>query len=92
MVLPDEDRQEELSMGRISIDGYEPAHLSFSTVSSYRMCAKKLQLQKILRLEEHPGLASIGGNVVHSVTEALDLAEFFGDHVDNRSSEGEQSH
>lgn len=60
-------------MTRISINGYEPGHLSFSTVSGYRMCGKKFELQKILRLEEKPGLAAIGGNAVHTATEQYDL-------------------
>jgi hypothetical protein len=60
-------------MTRISIDGYEPAHLSFSTVSGFRSCGKRFELQKILRLEEKPGLAAIGGNAVHQATEQYDL-------------------
>jgi hypothetical protein len=57
---------------RISIQGYEPAHLSFSTVNGYRGCGKRFELQKILRLEEKPGLAAIGGNAVHTATEDYD--------------------
>lgn len=60
-------------MTRISINGYEPAHLSFSTISGWRMCGKKFEFTKILRLEEKPGLAAIGGNAVHTATEAYDL-------------------
>lgn len=60
-------------MTRISINGYEPAHLSFSTVSALRMCGKKFELTKILRKEEKPGLAAIGGNAVHVATEQYDL-------------------
>lgn len=78
-------------MGKIQVDGYEPAHLSYSTVSSYRMCAKKFQLQKILRLEERPGLAAIGGNAVHTATEILDRADFFGEQVDIDGSGASQS-
>jgi hypothetical protein len=78
-------------MGRIDVDGYTPAHLSYSTVSSYRMCAKKFQLQKILRLEEKPGLAAIGGNAVHSATEILDLESFSRDQVDTDGSGTSQS-
>lgn len=63
-------------MSRISINGYEPAHLSHSTVSSYRMCGKKFELQKVLQKEEKPGLAAIGGNAVHTVTEAYDKGEW----------------
>lgn len=73
-------------MTRISINGYEPAHLSFSTVSGYRMCGKKFELAKVLRLEEKPGLAAIGGNAVHTATEQYDLGLWTpsgGNEVDN---------
>lgn len=59
-------------MGQISVDGWEPRHLSFSTLSTYRMCSTKLYLQKVLQLDEKPSLAAIGGNAVHSATEAID--------------------
>jgi hypothetical protein len=59
-------------MTKISIQGYEPAHLSHSTVSSLRLCGKKFQLTKVLRLEEKPGLAALGGNAVHYASEAVD--------------------
>lgn len=60
-------------MSRISIEGYEPAHLSHSTVSGYRSCGKRFELQKIIRVEQRPGLAAIGGNAVHVATEVYDL-------------------
>jgi hypothetical protein len=63
-------------MNRISIQGFEPAHLSFSTVNGYRGCGKRFELQKVLRLEEKPGLAAIGGNAVHSATEDYDLGKW----------------
>ena len=69
-------------MGRISIDGYEPAHLSYSTVNGYRDCGKRFYFQKIARLEQLPGFAAIGGNAVHSATELLDKAAFLGVEVD----------
>ena len=59
-------------MGLISVNGWEPAHLSFSTVDGYRMCGKKVELSKVLRLEQRPGLAGIGGNAVHTASEAVD--------------------
>jgi hypothetical protein len=70
-------------MGRISVEGYEPAHLSYSTVNGYRECAKRFYFQKVARLEQLPGLAAIGGNAVHSATELIDLAAFRGTDVDN---------
>jgi len=71
-------------LGRININGYEPAHLSHSTVSGYRSCGKRFELQKIIRVEQKPGLAAIGGNAVHVATEQYDL--LFCD-VDNRNDE-----
>lgn len=63
-------------MVKVSREGYEPHHLSFSTVSTMRMCGKKFELQKVLQKEERPGLAALGGNVVHTVTELYDLGEW----------------
>ncbi len=65
-------------MSLIDIDGYTPKHLSYSTVSGYRDCGERFRLQKVLRVEQKPGLAAIGGNAVHCATEAIDLAEFLG--------------
>lgn len=72
-------------MGRININGYEPAHLSHSTVSGYRSCGKRFELQKVLRVEQRPGLAAIGGNAVHVASEAYDLLAF--SDVDNRNED-----
>ena len=66
-------------MGHIKYQDYEPAHLSYSTVNSYRMCGRMFLFQKVMKLEQRPGLAAIAGNAVHSVTEALDR-EFFSQH------------
>lgn len=63
-------------MGHIKVGDYEPAHLSFSTVSGYRMCGKKFQLEKVFRLEQRPGLAALGGNAVHTASEVIDLLIF----------------
>lgn len=60
-------------MGLISIDGYEPAHLSYSTVDGYRSCGMRMKLQKVHRLEQHPNLAGLGGNALHTATEWWDL-------------------
>lgn len=65
-------------MGLISVGGYEPKHLSYSTVNGYRFCPKSFYFSKVARLEEKPGLASLAGNVVHTGTEWLDLADFYG--------------
>lgn len=60
-------------MSFLSVDGWEPAHLSFSTLNGWRMCGKQTYLGKIAGLEQHPGFAAIGGNAVHEATEAVDL-------------------
>lgn len=76
-------------MGLISFEGYEPAHLSYSTIGSYRMCSKKLYFEKVLRLEQRPGLAAIGGNAVHVASEKVD--EYLLEHGfdDSPRSDGE---
>lgn len=66
----------------ISVDGYEPGHLSYSTIDGYRTCGIRFRLQKVIGVEQRPGLAALGGNAVHTATEWLDLAEFFGHEVD----------
>lgn len=53
-------------------DNYQPAHLSFSTLDGYRSCGTRFLLQKVLQVEQVPGLAGIGGNAVHSSTEEYD--------------------
>ena len=63
-------------MGRVKFEDYQPAHLSYSTVNSYRMCGRMFLFQKVMKLEQLPGLAAIGGNAVHSLTEALDREHF----------------
>lgn len=72
-------------MGKIDIRGYTPKHLSYSTVDSFRSCPKKFELQKVLQLEQLPGLAAIGGSAFHACVEALAKAEFFGEPLDTSS-------
>jgi hypothetical protein len=57
----------------ISIDGYEPAHLSYSSIDGYKTCGKRFELQKVIGVEQRPGLAALGGNAVHTATEWYDL-------------------
>lgn len=56
----------------ISYEGYEPRHLSFSTVDGYKSCSLRFYLQKIARVEQRPGVAGTAGNALHEATEALD--------------------
>jgi hypothetical protein len=59
-------------MGLISINGYEPKHLSYSTIGTYRMCAKKFELEKVQQREQRPGIAALAGNAVHTASEVID--------------------
>lgn len=58
-----------------NFEGYAPAHLSHSTVSGYRDCGLRFKLQKIIRAEQRPGLAGLGGNAVHTTTEWYDKGD-----------------
>lgn len=59
-------------MGFVDIHGWEPKHLSFSTLNGWRMCGKQTYFGKVLGLEQHPGFAAIGGNAVHEASEAVE--------------------
>ena len=52
--------------------GWEPRHLSFSTLSGYRDCGKRTFFQKVKGLEQRPGLAALAGNALHSASEEID--------------------
>lgn len=58
----------------IDIDGYQPAHLSYSTFDSYRTCARRFKLQKIDRVEQLPNWGSVGGSAVHSAIETIETS------------------
>ena len=64
-----------MSKTGISISGYEPDHLSYSTVDGYKTCGKRFELQKVIGVEQRPGLAALGGNAVHTATEWHDLGD-----------------
>ena len=68
------DQAEEVLVSKtgISINGYEPEHLSYSTIDGYRTCGKRHELQKVIGVEQRPGLAALGGNAVHTATEWYD--------------------
>ena len=59
-------------MGQIDYEGWNPPHVSHSTLSTYRMCGAKVRFEKVFRLEQIPGLAAIGGNAVHVASELID--------------------
>ena len=62
-----------MSATGISVQGYEPAHLSYSTIDGYRSCGMRFRLQKVIGVEQRPGLAALGGNAVHTATEWHDM-------------------
>lgn len=64
----------DLGMPRLPrYEGYQPEHLSYSTLDGFRTCGKRFELQKVLKVEQRPGLAALGGNAVHTATEWYDL-------------------
>src|SRR5690348_14207474 len=87
-----------MSEPTINVPGWEPKHLSFSTLSTYRDCGKRLFLQKVLGKEQRTGRAALGGNALHASSEAI--AQLIWEHgfealeasaateVDNQSNDG----
>lgn len=67
---------------KLSIDGYEPAHLSWSTFDSYRSCGKRFQLQKVEMKEQRPNWSSVGGSALHTVVEGIEKGEVDLDSLD----------
>ena len=67
-----------MSKTGIEINGYAPDHLSYSTIDGYRTCGKRHELQKVIGVEQRPGLAALGGNAVHTATEWYDLGQMDG--------------
>lgn len=59
-------------MSRISIAGYEPKHLSWSTYDSYATCGERARLQKVLMKEQRPNWGSVGGTAVHAAIETIE--------------------
>jgi hypothetical protein len=49
-----------------------PPHLSPSQISSMLTCGEQFRLQRVKRVPQRPMWASIGGTVVHKLTEELD--------------------
>ena len=62
-------------MSRIDYEGWNPPHLSYSTIDGFRFCGQRTLLQKVLRKEQRPGLAGMGGNAVHEATAVFDKDE-----------------
>jgi hypothetical protein len=51
-------------------------YLSHSSLEDVRSCSLKYKLRKVDRVPQRPGWSLIGGNAVHSVTEAIDKRDF----------------
>jgi hypothetical protein len=63
---------------RIDHEGWNPPHVSHSTIDGYATCGMRTKLQKVLHKEQRPGLAATGGNAVHTATELSDRYELGG--------------
>lgn len=53
-----------------------PPHLSPSQIGSLLTCGEKFRLERVERVPSRPMLASIGGSVVHKLTEEIDREWF----------------
>lgn len=62
----------EIEGGRTNL----PPHVSWSSFESWLRCGKSYELSRIVRVEQRPGWAAIGGSAVHAMTEALDMAQW----------------
>jgi hypothetical protein len=51
-------------------------YLSHSSLEDVRSCSLKYKLRKVDRVPQRPGWSLVGGNAVHSVTEAIDQRDF----------------
>lgn len=49
-----------------------PAHVSFSSLSSYAKCPKAWQLERIVKVPQRQSWARVGGSAVHAATEQFD--------------------
>jgi hypothetical protein len=49
-------------------------HLSHSTVNDFKECGEKVRLRKVEKVPSAPSWSLVGGSLVHTVTEALDIA------------------
>lgn len=63
-------------MSLIDFEGWNPPHMSYSTVSGWRDCGMRTKLQKVYQVEQRPGLAALGGNAVHTASELWDLGHY----------------
>jgi hypothetical protein len=52
--------------------GKLPDHTSFSTIRSYFVCSKQVQLKKLVGVPPRPGWATVAGSAFHAATEQMD--------------------
>lgn len=71
----------------VTIDGLPP-HVSWSSFDQYLSCPKRWQLGRLVRVEQRPMWAGVGGSAVHKATELYDLRIFSNRVIDNDASEG----
>lgn len=71
----------------VTIDGLPP-HVSWSSFDQYLSCPKRWQLGRLVRVEQRPMWAGVGGSAVHAATQAWDEAQFFASVIDNDAGEG----
>lgn len=60
-----------------------PPHLSPSQISSMLTCGEQFRLQRVERVPQRPMWASIGGTVVHKLTEELDREWYAENHPES---------
>lgn len=57
----------------IKINGFDlPAHISYSALDTYISCGQRYYLTRIEKVSEQPAWWFVGGNAIHSATEAFD--------------------
>lgn len=61
----------------VKIDGHElPAHVSYSSLTTYLDCGWKYYLTRIMKAAEQPTWYLAGGSAVHTATEMYDKKLF----------------
>jgi hypothetical protein len=61
----------------IKINGYElPAHVSYSSLTTWLDCGWKYYLSKVVKEAERPTWYLVGGSAVHTATEEYDKELF----------------
>lgn len=69
------------------------SHRSYSQINSVRNCGESYRLERIERVPQRPSCAAVGGVVVHTATELVDMMihQGFGAHRDALSSDANEA-